>query len=209
MSWSISLQCVSMEILPHVYMAALSFTPPLTDLFFPLAFFKTFVRNLKFKAHMFVVWRCCSPTRVIDINSKGCSVALRVTDQSAITSAGKDRNSEVSCRGEIISSSKAVEELITSLSTVGAETPSLQLPCLHTGISARDELHSALQSLSSSLSQQGEGERSSAESDKSTENESLSKERAVTHSSVRNQVVSKIVFSLAPGMPCSGSPHWV
>ena len=128
----------------------------------------------------------------------------------SITSPGKDRNPDLSSCGELISSAKAVEDLITGLSTGGAETPSLQLPCLQTVISARDELHSALQSLLSSLSQHGVGERrSSAESEKSTENDSLTTERAVTHSSVRNQVVSKIVYSLAPGMPCSGSPHWV
>ncbi|KAM6921415.1 kinesin-like protein KIF14 [Xenentodon cancila] len=124
---------------------------------------------------------------------------------------GKDRDSNISSsRDRISSSAKAVDELITGLSKEGATTPSLQLPCLQTVICARDELHTALQSLSSFLSQQGVKEsRNSAGSGKSTENESSTKARAVTHSSIRNQVVSKIVYSLAPGVPCSGSPHWV
>ncbi|XP_041863265.1 kinesin-like protein KIF14 isoform X2 [Melanotaenia boesemani] len=125
---------------------------------------------------------------------------------------GTGRNSDLSKCGELIFSSvKTVDKLITGLSKEGAmSTMSLQLPCLQTVITVRDELHSALQALSSSWSQQGEGEgRSSAGSEKATENDLLTKEGVITHSAVRNRVVSKIVYSLAPGAQCNGSPHWV
>ncbi|XP_032381614.1 LOW QUALITY PROTEIN: kinesin-like protein KIF14 [Etheostoma spectabile] len=109
---------------------------------------------------------------------------------------GKDRDSNHSSSRELISSSaKAVGEQITGLSKEGALTPSLQLPLLQSVMATRDELHSALQSLSSFWNQQGEGgSRSFAASDKSTEEEILSKK---THSAVRNRVVSKIVLSPA------------
>ncbi|XP_034738211.1 kinesin-like protein KIF14 [Etheostoma cragini] len=121
---------------------------------------------------------------------------------------GKDRDSNPSSSRELISSSaRAVGEQITGLSKEGALTPSLQLPFLQSVITTRDELHSALQSLSSSWNQQGAGgRRSSAASDKSTEEEISSKK---THSAVRNRVVSKIVYSLPPGVSTKGSLHWV
>ncbi|XP_037626927.1 kinesin-like protein KIF14 [Sebastes umbrosus] len=122
---------------------------------------------------------------------------------------GKDRDSNlISCREQISSSAKAVDELITGLSKEEASTPSLQLPFLESVMAARDELHSALQSLSSSSwTQQEAGEsRSSTASDKSTEDEILSKQ---THSAVRNQVVSKIVYVLPPGVSSKDSLHWV
>ncbi|XP_031715464.1 kinesin-like protein KIF14 [Anarrhichthys ocellatus] len=120
---------------------------------------------------------------------------------------GKDTDSHFSHSRELISSSaKAVDELITGLSEEEALTPSLQLPLLQSVMAARDELHFALRSLSS-WSQQVAGEnRSSAASDKGTEDEILNKD---THGAVRNRVVSKIVFSLAPGVSSKGSPHWV
>ncbi|KAM4548315.1 kinesin-like protein KIF14 [Odontesthes bonariensis] len=124
---------------------------------------------------------------------------------------GKNQNSDLSsCRELISSSAKMVDELITGLSKEGAGTLSLQLPCLQTVISARDELHSALRGLSSSSwTQQAERDsRSSAGSEQSTEYDSLTKDGVITHSAVRNRVVSKVVY-LAPGEHCSGSPHWV
>ncbi|XP_070765360.1 kinesin-like protein KIF14 [Enoplosus armatus] len=124
---------------------------------------------------------------------------------------GKDRDSNLSSCTELISSSaKAIDELITGLSKEGALTLSLQLSSPQSFMAVQDELHSALQSLSSSWYQQGAGEsRSSAASDKSTEDETLGKESASTHSAVRNRVVSKIVYSLPPGVSSKGSPHWV
>lgn len=123
---------------------------------------------------------------------------------------GTDRNPDFSsCRELISSSTKAVDELVTGLSKKEAEGLSLQLPCLQTVISARDELHLALRSLSSFWSQQGvDDSRCSAGSDNSSENDSSTKDRVNTHSTVRNKVVSKIVY-IAPGVPRSGSPHWV
>ncbi|XP_068563242.1 kinesin-like protein KIF14 [Cebidichthys violaceus] len=120
---------------------------------------------------------------------------------------GKDTDSNLShCRELISSSAKAVDELITGLSEEEALTPSLQLPFLQSVTAARDELYSALRSLSS-WSQQVAGEnRSSGASDKGAADEILNKD---THSAVRNRVVSKIVYSLAPGVSSKGSPHWV
>lgn len=136
---------------------------------------------------------------------------MDVTHQPTVLLPGNHRNSDLSsCRELISSSAKAVDELITGLSKDGAVTLTLRLPCLQTVVSARDELHSALQSLSSSWNQQALGEsRSSAGSEKSTEDEMLLKESAPTHSAVRNRVVSKIVYSLTPGVPSNGRPHWV
>lgn len=85
----------------------------------------------------------------------------------------------------------------------------LRLPCLQNVMAARDELHSALQSLSSWNQQDPGANRSSSASDKSTEDELLSKESATTHCSVRNRVVSKIVYSLPPGVTTKSNTHWV
>lgn len=136
-------------------------------------------------------------------------VDLRMVDQSVPGALllGKDFKS---CRDTISSSAKAVDELITGLSKDGIGAPTLQLPCLQTVMSARDELHSTLESLSSLWNQQEEGEsRSSASFEKNTEEESSDKERAATHSTVRHRVVSKIVYALAPGVQANSGPHWV
>ncbi|XP_047442562.1 kinesin-like protein KIF14 [Mugil cephalus] len=127
------------------------------------------------------------------------------------TLRGRDRNSELgSCRELISSSANAVDELITGLSTDAAVTQTLRLPRLQTAVSARDEVHSALRSLSSSWNQEALAEsRSSAGSEKGAEDEASSVDRAPTHSSVRNRVVSKMVYSLTPGALSNGSPHWV
>ncbi|XP_029286383.1 LOW QUALITY PROTEIN: kinesin-like protein KIF14 [Cottoperca gobio] len=118
---------------------------------------------------------------------------------------GKDRDSNLSSSSrELISSSaKAVDELITGLSKEGA----LKRPLLQSVMAARDNLHSALLSLSSSCDQQGAGEsRSFSVSDKSAEDELSIKE---THSAVRNRVVSKTVYFLPPGVLSKDSLHWV
>ncbi|XP_060889796.1 kinesin-like protein KIF14 [Labrus mixtus] len=127
------------------------------------------------------------------------------------TLQGKDRVSNLSsCRELISSSAKAVDELVTDLSKEGALALALQLPCLESVIATRDELLSALQSLSSSWNQHGAGERrSSATSDKSLEDESISKDSAATHSAVRNRVMSKIVYSLPSGVTFKGTANWV
>ncbi|XP_014822861.1 PREDICTED: kinesin-like protein KIF14 [Poecilia mexicana] len=134
--------------------------------------------------------------------------------QSCLSTAlrGMDRNPDLSsCRELISSSTKAVDELVIGLSKEGVEAKSLQLPCLQTVISARDDLHSALQSLLSSFwSQQGVNDsRSSAGSDNSLENDSSIKDRPTTHNAVRNKGVYKVVYPFASGVPLSGSPHWV
>lgn len=120
-----------------------------------------------------------------------------------------DRNPDLTSYRELISSStKVVDELVTDLSRKGVETKSLQLQSI---ISARDDLHSALQSLLSSFwSEQGVNDsRSSAGSDSSLENDSSIKERPTTHNAVRNKGVYKVVYPFTSGVPLSGSPHWV
>ncbi|XP_029356203.1 kinesin-like protein KIF14 [Echeneis naucrates] len=103
---------------------------------------------------------------------------------------GKDSN--------FSSSAKAVNELLCELTTEGALTPSSQLSCPQNVTAARDELRSALQCLSSPWSEQEAG------GSRSPEEELLTKDTAV-----RRRVVSKMVFSLPPGVSAKGSPHWV
>lgn len=75
---------------------------------------------------------------------------------------------------------------------------------------AQDELHSALQSLSSPWDQQEPGESIGEDaSQKNTEDKLFPKESAAPHRAVRNRMVSKIVYSLPPGVSSNGSPHWV
>ncbi|XP_010778419.1 kinesin-like protein KIF14 [Notothenia coriiceps] len=125
---------------------------------------------------------------------------------TALRGNHKDSNLSSSSRELISSSAKAVDELITGLSKGQASNPSLQLPFLQSVMVAREELHSALQSLSSSWDQQEPGEsRNSSASDKSTGDE-LSKK---THTAVRNRVVSKMVYYLPPGVSPKDSLHWV
>ncbi|XP_058495067.1 kinesin-like protein KIF14 [Solea solea] len=127
---------------------------------------------------------------------------------------GKDRDSNFSsCRELISSSAKAVDELITGLAEEGALTPSSQLNRnrpRQSSTTARDEVHSALQSLSSPCNEQSTGEgRSSGASNKSAEDDFLTNDSGSTHSAVRNRVVSKMVYSLPAGVSAKGSPHWV
>lgn len=122
--------------------------------------------------------------------------------------SGKDGDSDLSGSIALISSSaKAVDELITGLSSDGTLTLAPKLPCLQSVLAARDELHSALHRLYS-WSQAGQN-RSSAASDKSTEDENITKESRTTHSVVRNRVIGKVVYTLAPGVLSKGSTHWV
>ncbi|KAM9384816.1 kinesin-like protein KIF14 [Pholidichthys leucotaenia] len=137
--------------------------------------------------------------------------AVRELESSLSTALrGKYKHSDLgSFKDQISSAAKAADELITGLSKQVDVTQPLQLPCLQTVMSARDELHTALQSLSSwSQPTAGEG-RSVADIEKSTEVEVSMEDRATTHSTVRNRVFSKIVYSLAPGVQTDGSLHWV
>nr|XP_015826225.2 kinesin-like protein KIF14 [Nothobranchius furzeri] len=132
--------------------------------------------------------------------------------RSCLSTALRGKETDLSGCSELIpSSAKAVDHLIIGPSNDGPEALSLQLPCLQTTISARDELHAALQSLfSSSWVHQGADEsRSSTDSEKSIENDFFTKERVETHSTVRNRVVSKTVYFLCPDEKSSGGPHWV
>lgn len=122
---------------------------------------------------------------------------------------GKDRDLS-SCRELISSSAKAVDDLLGGLSKEEGMTMSSQLLCPQSMATARDELCSALQSLSSAWSEQVAGaSRGSAASDKSADDEVLTKESATTRSAVRNRIVSKVVYSLPSGVSSKSSPHWV
>ncbi|XP_026179574.1 kinesin-like protein KIF14 [Mastacembelus armatus] len=124
---------------------------------------------------------------------------------------GKDKDFNLSSCKELISScAKAVDELIMGLCEKGTSVLSLQLPCHQSIIAARDELHFALQSLSSSWNHHDAGEgQSSAAPDKSTADNNLAEESATPRSSVRNRVTNKMVYTLPPGVSSKGSPHWV
>ena len=133
-----------------------------------------------------------------------CCCGCHFFHMKVIFLPGKDRDSNLSsCRELIISSAKAVDELITGLPKEGALTLALSI------MAARDELHTALRSLSSWKQQVAEESRSSAASDMSAEDEMLTKEGATTHCAVRNRVVSKMVYSFHPDVSSKGSPHWV
>lgn len=125
---------------------------------------------------------------------------------SVISLLGKDKDG--SCREQISFYAKAVDELITGLSKDGSLMLALQLPCLQSVVAARDELQVALQCLHSWNQQAGEN-RSSAASDKSTEEDNITKESVSSHSAVRNKVVSKVVYTLPPGVTSVGNAHWV
>uniref|UniRef100_A0A3P9JEB2 Kinesin-like protein KIF14 n=1 Tax=Oryzias latipes TaxID=8090 RepID=A0A3P9JEB2_ORYLA len=122
---------------------------------------------------------------------------------------GTDKDSDLKIFRELIPSVTAVDELVTGLSEEEDSPRSHKPPCPNITISARDELRSALHSLSSApLSLLGAGEsRSSVDSKRSTGN--VTKEKADTRSTVKKQIVSKVVYTLAPDVSCSGSPHWV
>ncbi|AWP10823.1 putative kinesin-like protein KIF14-like isoform 3 [Scophthalmus maximus] len=125
---------------------------------------------------------------------------------------GKDRDSNFSSCRELISSyAEAVDELISGLSKEGALAPSLQLPCLQSVVTARDKLHSALQSLSSPWDEQGAGaSRSSVASDKSTGDEILTKESTSTQSAVRNRVqVTSPPVTRQPLVAPGHRMHWL
>ncbi|XP_041648181.1 kinesin-like protein KIF14 isoform X2 [Cheilinus undulatus] len=127
------------------------------------------------------------------------------------TLQGKDRVSDLSsCIEAISSSAKTVDEQVTDLSKEGSLALALHLPS-HEGVTAaRDDLHSALQSLFLSWNQDGaEESKNSAAPDKGIEDKILTKDRAITHCAVKNQVVSKTVYSLPPGVSFKGSSHWV
>ncbi|CAB1324716.1 unnamed protein product, partial [Coregonus sp. 'balchen'] len=87
---------------------------------------------------------------------------------------GKSSDSSLSaCREAISTSSKTIDKVINGLprggTGVATVSSNLQLPCLQTVMAARDELHSALQSLSTAFNPQGpEEKRGSSGSEKST-----------------------------------------
>ncbi|XP_029001602.1 kinesin-like protein KIF14 [Betta splendens] len=124
---------------------------------------------------------------------------------------GEERDSvHFSCREMICSTAKAVDELITSLSQDEAPVRSLQPPATQSVTDAGDELHAALQSLLSYFNGVGTGESQNVcASHDSTENEDSSRASATTHSTVKNLVMSKIMYSLPVGALSRDTPHWV
>lgn len=137
--------------------------------------------------------------------------AIKQLHSSVFTALqGSDSDLSSSTRELISSSAKAVVEQVTEMSKDGALALALQLPSSESIMAAQDDLHSALQCLSSSWSKAGTGEtRNSVTSVKSTEDETSTESSAVNYSSVRNRVVSKVVYSLPSGASFKGSSHWV
>ncbi|XP_041745611.1 kinesin-like protein KIF14 isoform X2 [Coregonus clupeaformis] len=131
---------------------------------------------------------------------------------------GKSSDSSLSaCREAVFSSSETIDGVINSLPrgvTRSATTNlSLHLPCLQTVVAARDELHSALQSLRNAFNPQGheDDKRGSSGSEKSLVERGLTKEWPLVASAMeRNRGAPKIVYSLSSGVSSSnGDVCWV
>lgn len=127
----------------------------------------------------------------------------QVTGQlnSALAAALRDKDTNIDLgrhRNLISSLAKRVDELITVLFENGGA--SADAVC--------NDLRSALQSLSTSWFQQA-GEDSLTSSERSSESTASLKEYSTTHSSVRNRVYSKIVYSLPSEVASNDKPHWV
>ncbi|XP_072294433.1 kinesin-like protein KIF14 isoform X1 [Eucyclogobius newberryi] len=121
---------------------------------------------------------------------------------SSISTVLRGKNTDVnlgSSRDLILSSAKRVDELITGLFEDKEGAQSASSPN-----SLRDDIHSALHSLCLPWPQHSAGEGGADPSDGSESDASLH-DRAVTHSSVRNRVFSKVIYAL----PSGGSPRWV
>ncbi|XP_074525189.1 kinesin-like protein KIF14 isoform X2 [Halichoeres trimaculatus] len=132
--------------------------------------------------------------------------AIRQLHSSVFTALqGNGFELSSSTRELISSSAKAVEEQVTEVSKDGALALALQLPCSESIMAAQEDLHSALQCLSSFSNQIGTGEARISV----TEDEMSTKSSAVNYNSVRNRVVSKVVYSLPSGASFKGSSHWV
>ncbi|CAB1314346.1 unnamed protein product [Coregonus sp. 'balchen'] len=124
---------------------------------------------------------------------------------------GKSSDSSLgACREAVFSSSETIDGVINSLPrgvTRSATTNlSLHLPCLQTVVAARDELHSALQSLRNAFNPQGheDDKRGSSGSEKSLVEWGLVKEWPLVASAMeRNRGAPKIVYSLSSGVSSS------
>ncbi|XP_034035899.1 kinesin-like protein KIF14 [Thalassophryne amazonica] len=122
---------------------------------------------------------------------------------------GKGKDCDLSgVREPITSSVQAADDLVTDVSEEGVLTLAASSNLQHHNVmAARDELHIALQSLSSAWSQEGPGEgRGSAGSDRSTDN--ATKESGAPYGTLTDRVGSKIVCKTLPAGMLS-SPHWV
>ncbi|XP_078141760.1 kinesin-like protein KIF14 [Centroberyx gerrardi] len=133
--------------------------------------------------------------------------AVRQLHSSLCTALrGGDSGLSLSSREAISSSAKAVDELITGASA----SSGLQLPCLQSVMAARDELHSALRSLSDAFNQQGAGESGGpAASESGAGDKTSSKESVTAQNTFRNRIVTKTLYSAPSGASSNGDPHWV
>ncbi|XP_041695950.1 kinesin-like protein KIF14 [Coregonus clupeaformis] len=129
---------------------------------------------------------------------------------------GKSSDSSLSaCREAISTSSKTIDKVINGLprggTGVATVSSNLQLPCLQTVMAARDELHSALQSLSTAFNPQGpEEKRGSSGSEKSTRERGPVKEGPLVASDMgRNRGALKIVSLSSELSSSNDDAHWV
>ncbi|CDQ64174.1 unnamed protein product [Oncorhynchus mykiss] len=129
---------------------------------------------------------------------------------------GKSSDSSLStCREAVSSSSKTIDKVINGLPRGGTglatTSSSLQLPCLETVIAARDELHSALQSLSTAFNTQGlEEKRGSSGSEKSTRERGQGNEGTLVASDMERNRGAPTIVSLSSGLSSSNDDaHWV
>ncbi|XP_035630418.1 kinesin-like protein KIF14 [Oncorhynchus keta] len=129
---------------------------------------------------------------------------------------GKSSDSSLNtCREAVFSSSKTIDKVINGLPTGGTglatTSSSLQLPCLETVMAARDDLHSALQSLSTAFNMQGlEEKRGSSGSEKSTRERGQGNEGTLVASDMERNRGAPTIVSLSSGLSSSNDDaHWV
>lgn len=125
---------------------------------------------------------------------------------------GKTRDA---CRETVFSSSKTIEEVINSVPSgaTGSATNNfnLRLPCVQTVMAARDELHTALQSLSNAFNPQGNEEEKTGSFGSEKSLVEMKEGPLVASAMGMNRGDPKIVYSLSSGVSSSNDDDvcWV
>ncbi|XP_036375819.1 kinesin-like protein KIF14 [Megalops cyprinoides] len=135
-----------------------------------------------------------------------------------MTLRGKDKSSNLGrSREEICASSKKIDDVISGLPKLRGNiyAPRLQLPCVRSVMAARDDVHSALHSLTSLFDQSYveknefsgiENSEGKAEEERDPDNEDVS----AASKGRRDRTVPKIVYTLSSGATTySKGIHWV
>ncbi|KAI1891501.1 hypothetical protein AGOR_G00144460 [Albula goreensis] len=123
----------------------------------------------------------------------------------ALTQTLRDKEKNFSRSREVISSSsRMIDDIINGLPKLGGNmsTPLLQLPCVRRVMAARDDVHSALCSLTSMFDQVWV-----EKSELSGSENSVGKAQEESHSR-RDKTVPKIVYTLSPNDTSSPKETW-